>query len=101
MTEWLPIESAPKDGVPVLGWCVHDADPYYFSGTGELSPYGAWLEGGRRVEDGPHVVIRGGGYSDSDGEFMPDWWFRDGSDYEEVANPVYWTPIPDQPFSEP
>lgn len=93
------MSSAPK-GKPVLGLCQHGADPYHVAGTSKLTPYGANCEGLSRVEDGPHVVVWGGGDSDYDewsGKTIvwPDWWFRAGSEFEEVANPVAWMPIPE------
>lgn len=96
-TEWQPMGTAPKDGAPVLARCDHAADEDYGD---RLSVYAAHAEGIRHVPDGLHVVVWGGGYDDY-GDWvgephvnMPDWWFRDGSDFEEVANPVAWLPIP-------
>jgi hypothetical protein len=41
----------------------------------------------------------GGEYIEKDYEtgieiYIPDYWFRHGSDFEEVANPIMWCPIP-------
>jgi hypothetical protein len=102
---WQPIESAPKDR-PILGWCVHDADPYFAGETSDgrsyLTTYGGHCEGMSHVEDGPHVLVWGGAYDDSTWEYpsqsgLPDWWFRHGSEFEEAANPIYWMEIPETP----
>jgi hypothetical protein len=94
---WQPIATAPKDGMPILGWCVHEADPYWEGDR--LTLYGAHTEGLSNVEDGPHVVVWGGGFDDRSYEepnaaWLPDWWFRYGSEFEQTANPTYWMPIP-------
>ena len=80
--DWLPIESAPKDGTLILGLCKHDADIYHDESTDLLTPYASHCEGFSHVKDGPHVVQWGG------------WWFQYGSYYEVVANPTHWSPIP-------
>ena len=96
---WQPISTAPKD-TPIIGWCVRDADPYFLSDT-RLTPYRAFAEEGTEAEDGPHVLVWGGGYTDWDEGYpvatMPDWWFVNGTDDEVVANPTHWMPLPPAP----
>jgi len=98
---WQTMESAPKDR-PILGWCVHDADPYFIepedgSGRSRLTLYGGHTEGLSHVSDGPHVIEWGGAWDDRnheyDGGWMPDWWFRSDSEFEVTANPVLWMDI--------
>jgi hypothetical protein len=105
-TGWRDIATAPKDGTPILGWCVHDADPYFIepedaSGRSRLTVYGAHTEGLSHVEDGAHVIVWGGSWDDStheyDGGSMPDWWFRADSEFEVTANPTHWMPLPAAP----
>lgn len=94
---WRPISTVPMDGKPILGWCVHDADDYYDGESGRLTIYGAHCEGVSHVPDGAHVLEWGGAFDDSTwespGPSLPDWWFRSGSGFEEVANPTHWMPI--------
>jgi hypothetical protein len=96
VTDWKTMETAPTDR-PILGWCKHDSDPYR-AGPTSLTTYGAHCEGLAHVEDGPHVLVWGGGFDDV-GEYgaieasCPDWWFRFGSEFEEVAAPVLWAEI--------
>lgn len=102
--KWQPIATAPKDR-PILCWCSHEADSYTIDEEGDrLTTYGTHAEGVlSHVKDGPHVLEWGGGYDDSTLEVycppVPDWWFLYGSDYETVANPTHWFPIPHLPFS--
>lgn len=93
---WKPIEYAPKDGRPILGWCNHDADPYYLGNGVFLTTYGAHAEGICRghANDGFNIVQWGGGYTDGSFEEgytkIPDWWFVYGTDFELVANPTHY-----------
>lgn len=99
--EWLPIETAPRDGTPIVGWCVHEENPYFDAETGKLTDYGCHVEGLGRVDDGAHVLVWGGGDWDVDDSgnsyFWPDWWFRSGSEFEQAANPTHWRPLPAPP----
>lgn len=97
--KWLPMDTAPRNGSCILAICEHDADPYVLDSGKRLTTYGAHCEGMSRVPDGVHVLEWGGEYSENDYEggisfTIPDWWFRYGSEFEEVANPVAWLPIP-------
>jgi hypothetical protein len=91
---WYPMESAPRDGTPIVGQCVHAADPYFIEDGKQLTTYGAHAEGLGHVPDGLHVVVFGGEFTDDDGGYIPAWWFRSDSDWEAVANPIMWAPIP-------
>lgn len=97
---WLPIsEITPEDKKgPILGWCVHDADPYFVGDGGRLTLYGAHCEGMSHVEDGPNVLVWGGGFSDVSYEepyaaALPDWWFLKGSGFEVAAFPTHFQRI--------
>jgi hypothetical protein len=98
---WQPIETAPRDGTAILGWCVHAADPYYDGDR--LTIYAAHTEGLSHAADGPVVVEWGGAFDDSTWESpgcsLPDWWFQRGSEFEVTANPTHWMPIPPPPQS--
>jgi hypothetical protein len=86
---------APKD-VPIVAWCNHEADPYTLDERGNrLTLYAGHAEGLSHVENGPHVLVWGGGWVDTDPDcWMPDWWFQYGSDFEIAANPVKWMSLP-------
>jgi hypothetical protein len=96
------MESAPKD-CAVLAWCSPDCrDPKCGFHTGEgtsICLYHAHAEGGSAYGLGFAIVEWGGGWDDRTYEYpnegwLPDWWFRFGSEFEEVANPVRWWPLP-------
>lgn len=103
--QWQPMEIAPKDGTPILAWCVHSADKLFDEEAEMLTPYGCHVEDGcYTVEDGANIVswidwecINE--YKDYYGTevFIPGWWFLHGTPSLDaiVANPVAWMPIPE------
>lgn len=100
---WQPIETAPKDGKPILGWCNHLADPYFADDSKRtLTVYASHCEGWSHVDDGANIIQWGGEDSDYD-EYrnisihISAFWYRYGSCFEEVANPTHWMPLPEPP----
>jgi hypothetical protein len=103
MSDWQPIETAPKDK-PILAWCDHESDPYYSDGgagiNGKLTIYAAHAKELSYADTGFHIIEWGGeteGGTEEDYYCIPDWWFVVGSDFEKVANPTHWMPLPEPP----
>lgn len=94
------ISTAPKDR-PVLAWCNHEADDYFADESGKhLSLYAAHYEGLAHAPTGFHIVVWGGGWTDSyedGGANLPDWWFVANSEFEVAANPTHWVELPEPP----
>lgn len=76
MSEWLPIESAPKDGSRVL-------------------VYGQWAGETNGLQDGKDVyVAEFSGRSD----YHDFWWSCVGTDgYAAWVKPTHWMPLPAPP----
>lgn len=90
-----PMDTAPRNGMPILAWCDHDADPYFMPDDKRLTTYGAHVEGlSQHVPTGWAIVVWGGEYYDSDDGYTPPWWFLHDGDWEMPANPVKWWPLP-------
>lgn len=100
LTQPRPIETAPKDK-QILAWCIHAADPYYLDNGKRLTTYAAHYEVLGGATDGFQVVEWGGEcveeYFGEELRRIPDWWFVVGTDFEMVANPVCWWPLPQPP----
>lgn len=101
LIDWTPraMDSAPRDGTPILACCQHAADPYFDEGADRLTSYGSHCEGLGHVADGWHVVEWWDGRQEYQGEHLPPivlpgCWFLSGSEGEMPAHPVAWLPVP-------
>lgn len=95
--EWQPMETAPKDR-PIVAMCKEECSGELCGKDGRLCLYHAHSEGMSCVGTGYAIVEWGGEWDDRtydnpNAGYLPDWWFRVGSDFEEAANPICWKPL--------
>ena len=79
--KWEPIETAPKDGTPILLWCLYE------------NKYGEVL--------GPYFWV---GPPQDDYDVSPGWYpTQDDGDFDGLASdetPTHWMPLPEPPESD-
>lgn len=103
---WLPITELykyAKEGALILALTDHGADkPIVVEEAGRevlrLSTYLAHADGMGHVNDGYHVLVFGGEYSEDDWESgirftVPAWWFLNDGDFETPGNPIKFIPL--------
>jgi hypothetical protein len=86
LTEWQPIETAPKDGTEVLGW-REDCGVLLIR----------WTSCSELMAD-PEIEQSG---IDDAVLFAEDWFYADimqGGRMEGSETPTYWMPLPDAPI---
>lgn len=81
MSEWQPIETAPKDGREVVLAVAFRA------GISKGVLVGHYMGGGHCIEDHPPIDA--------------GWYFWNGCMFDEAAKPTHWMPLPHHPEWEP
>lgn len=76
MMEWQPIETAPKDGTPILVW-NGPANYGYYTAPDQMG------------------TARWDRQAFTDGEMC--WWACDCCDGVTTYNPTHWMPLPEPP----
>lgn len=79
--EWMPIETAPKDGTTILAWSEYCSEPITVSWCRANSWVAAWFGSW----DGSTVIGAQG-----------DW----GTDYKEAPPLTHWMPLPSPPSED-
>lgn len=100
---WLPateLYKYAKEGAMILALTDHEAAVVQETenGTVVFPPYLAHAEGLGRVDDGYHVLVFGGEYSENDWESgikftIPAWWFLNDGYFETPGNPIKFIPL--------
>ena len=88
MTEWQPIETAPKDGTVVDLWLS------YGDGTGRRAPNGFWQNEPFGHDGAKGFDLPCGWAAENETYDGGEHWLADPSDGERVT---YWMPLPDPP----
>lgn len=87
MSEWQPIETAPKDGSPVLLFLKKAVDRNYsVRGICDFHAIGFWLYGGWKSIEVEDCGTMGGELTG----WMSDWVSLD-------LEPSHWMPLPEPP----
>jgi hypothetical protein len=90
--QWLPIESAPKDGTRVILGCPCS------DGDGGTSACGYWLDA---EEDGIDYMGHDGGFTDVDYQTFSTSRSFGAPGYRYAGHqPTHWTPLPPPPTKE-
>jgi uncharacterized protein DUF551 len=79
MSEWQPIETAPKDGTWILGWMPYD------SGGGEAG-FAYVMAYSKFGNEAARVRYGGEGY-----------WHEAGGEADWMLGPTHWMPLPKAP----
>lgn len=86
--EWKPIETAPKDGTPILvAHYIHSNDLYGYAPWREINVVIAWWEGG-----GWEMCFMEDGRADTEGI---------SSQFFQAIRPTHWMPLPSPPSPNP
>lgn len=91
MTEWLPIDSAPKDGTDILLFRKPDK-PEHSDNFGVT--FGHWMQDKElRVDMGPC----GGDCHCREYEYIDPAWYSEDGGFTEEHPPTHWQPLPSPP----